>query len=672
MARKSGKKVADPDAAEMKELYPDPEPKGGDGSYDEDYVKRFILQCRDESQQAKFDRMEQNKENFNLYHGRHDFSHKIAGQSRETLNMQAMAVESTASFFQQALVDEGEWWNAQAKDPRTEEKMKVPVDVIRDLTQDQLEKADVLRHVGLATKSGLLGALQITKIDGEYVSLPAYVTTRDPKTRKAKIRKLSKKSWRLKLSVIPQKNYYPDPTGAGLYEIEEMWMDYHKLCELAEGPDAIYDPDVVSEIEGMSSKEDGDEQLDHQRRTAQNVTGSTFRNRVKLTEFWGTIIDEEGEVICDNVVATLANERWLIRPPTENPNWDQESPFVTGALMDVPDAVWPKALMDAPTKHNIAINEVYNLMLDGAMRAANGVGMLRTNWIDNPQDAEKGVRAGTTFKINDSAPPGAKVYEMVQTGVLPPDTTQMYNIQRQEFNASALTSDIRAGIMPQRQTSATQIVETSQTITSVFQGITKRLEQTWLKRVLVKSCYQSMQFSDEIDESEIHSVLGDRADQFLKLTPQERFAETVQGAKFNVFGISQQVAREQDFRKIATLLQTIGASQVFMDAYLKKFSPERTLEEAMRGLKINTRRLELSPAEQQMMSGAGEEQGGGDPRAAGGPQGPDQMSQVRSPNTGSLAEQLGAQAGPQAQAQAAAPGGGEKFPPSRATPKGGA
>lgn len=661
MARK--KKVEDPDKVELTELYPDDE--GGSEDYDAEYVKRFILQCREESDLAKFDRMQQNKANFDLYHGRHDFSHKIPGQSCETLNMQAMAVESTASFFQQALVDEGEWWSAQSKDPRTEEKMKVSVDVISELTQDQLEKADILRHVGLATKSGLLGALQITKVECDYISLPAYVVTRSPNARKAKLKKINKKSWRLKLAVIPQKNYYPDPTGSGLYEIEDMWIDYHKLCELSEGPDAIYDPAVVADVECAGGTEDSEEAIDAQRRTGQNPTDSSFRNRVKLTEFWGTILDEDGEVLCENVVATLANDQWLVRAPTPNPNWDQESPFVCGALMDVPDSVWPKALMDHPTRHNTAINEVYNLMLDGAMRAANGVGMLRHNWIDNPQDAEKGIRPGTTFKINDQAPPGAKVYEMVQTGVLPPDTTTMYNIQRQEFNASALTSDIRQGIMPKKEVAATQIVETSQTITSVFQGITKRLEQTWLKKVLMKSCYQTMQFSDEIDESEIRSVLGDRADGFLKLTPEERFAETVQGTKFNVFGISQQVAREQDFRKIATLLQTIGASQVFMDAYLKKFSPERTLEEAMRGLKINTRRLEISPAEQAIIAGEQAQQ-------PAGPQGPDQMSQVQSPNTGSLAEQLGAQAGPMAQAQAAAaPGGGEKFPPSKATPKGG-
>lgn len=648
------KKIANPDKVSLAELYPDA--GEAEESYDEGYIIRWMLQCRDEAKLSKFDRMQQNKQNFDVYHGRHDFSHKLEGQSRETLNMQAMAVESTCSFFQQALIDEGDWFDIRALDPANEERLKVRPEIVHDLIQHELERAKMLRHVGLGVKSGILGALWITKVHGEYKPIPAYVVNRDPSSRKARLKKVDKKSWQLRLDVVNQQHYYPDPTGAGLYEIEEMWVDYHVVCALAEGKDAIYSKDVVDELEGYGGSEDAEEELDQRRRTGQNAAPHDYRKRIKLTEYWGNILGEDGEIIAENIVCTLANEKFLIRSPTKNPNWHQTSPYVVTPIIDLPDAVWPKALADAGTRHNIALNEIYNLMLDGGMRSVNGIAMVRPDWLEDPMELEGGIKPGTTFKVNSACPPGAKAYEVVKSGELPPDAQNMFNIQRQEFNASMLTSDIRSGIQPRRDVPATQIVETSQSITSVFKGICEQIEQNGIKAILMKSGQTIMQFSDEIEESEVRAVLGDRADSFLKLTPEERFAETVQGVKYEVYGISQHLAKAQDAQKIALAMQTIGASPTYMEAFVQEYSVSKVIAQYLKSIGINVRAIEISEAEKEMMKQQQESQ----PSA---PTGPDQMSQVGSPMTGSQEDQLGSAVGPQIPTA--------NFPRSRATPKGG-
>lgn len=626
---------------------------------DDAYVTKWILQCRDSADQAKFERMQKNKLNWDVFHMRHDFSHKTAGQSREVLNMQAMAVESTSAYFQQALIDEGDWWGCDAKDSRSESKLKVRPDIIRDLTNDQLDRARMLKHVGLGVKSGLLGALIITKVHGEQKAVPRYVANRNPNRKSATLKKIDKTSWQLKLDVVSQTNYYPDPTGAGLYEIEDMFCDLRDVLACAEGPDAIYDADIVSQIQPLQDVTEAEETDDKRRKTDQNEVPLGFRSRVKLTEYWGDILDDDGCVLHKNCVATLANDKWLIRRASDNPNWHQESPYVAAPILDLPDAVWPKALADAGTRHNIALTELYNLMVDGGMKAVQGIGMIRKDWVDNVQALENGIKPGATLNVNSQCPPGAKAYEMVQTGTVPPDAQNMYNIQRQEFNASMLTSDIRSGIQPKREVSATQTVETSQTITSVFKGICEQIEQNWIKRILQKGWMSTCQFSDDIDENDVRSVLGERADAFLALTPEERFAETVQGVKFSVYGISQQLAKAQDFRKITTLLQTIGSSEPLLESYVKRYSLDELLNEAMRSLGLNTRKLEISDDEKAMMA---------QPQQADqqqpSPQGatPDLMSQVQSPNTGSQADQLGSAAGPQIPQSS--------FPGSKATPKG--
>ncbi len=212
-------------------------------------------------------------------------------------------------------------------------------------------------------------------------------------------------------------------------------------------------------------------------------------------------------------------------------------------------------------------------------------------------------------------------------------------------------------MQPRKDVPATQIVEANQTITSVFSGMSANIEQSWIQKILERAWETSAQFSDEMDEDEVRSILGDDADAFLKLTPEERFAGTVGGIKFSVSGISLTLQKQQDFKKLMTFLQTLGGSQVLEEAFIKKYSFDKFLDMTMRSLGLRTDQLELSESEQEQMAAPPPPpQQPGQPGAPqpGQPQGAGGMSQVQSPNTGSLADTMGSGAGPQAQMAAQA------------------
>lgn len=617
-------------------------PEGSDGD-----IIRFILSCRNEAKIAKWNRIQQTRENYDVFWGRHDFSHKQPGQSCETLAMQPMAVEQTAAFFQQALVDMGdEWWSAGAKNPSEASKLPIKPDTVQRITQLHLTKADILRHAGLGMKSGLLGGKIIAKIHGCWDSIPVYMAERGSKGKKPSLKKGTKKAWRLKLDVVSQFNYYPDPTGQGLYEIEDMYVDYHQMMAYAEGEDAIYDKSVCEQVTPHGD-DNGEEKFDKLRRNNQNDASANFRGRVKLTEFWGTLLDTDGNILMENCVVTLANDTYLIRKPALNPNWHQESPFVTADLLDSPDAVWPKALADAGTQYNIAANELFNLMLDGAMRAVNGIGQIRPDWLNEPAQVENGIKPGTYLSVNGQCPPGAKVMEQLTSGDVPPDSVNLFSLLQQEFNRAMLTSDIRQGMTPRKDVSATQVVESNQTITSVFTGMSKQVEQRWIQKLLEKSWMTCCQFLKDMDEDELKSLIGkDDFDALSKMSAEEVFAATVGGVKFDVFGISLMLQKKQDFKNVMTLLQTIGGSEPLTEAFVKQYSFEETLNFAMKALGLPTRQLEIPHEEQEMMKAQAAQPpappgqpSGGSPSAPGAPQpptpqgagGPQMMSQVAAP-----------------------------------------
>jgi len=616
-------------------------------------VMNFVRECRDEGYDAKQRRMSLNEDNFNMYHMRHDFEHKEEGQSTEVLSKQPMAVEQISSFFQQALVDMGSWFKVHAVNKQAEQTMLIKPDEIQKVLVRHLEKENYYTHVGHSVKSALLGAVKISKLHGHLVVKPKYISKEKKKGSK-RVKQLIKqedKSFRLKIDLIPQENFYMDPTGNKLYEIEDMWIDLHELKKLSKGDNPLY---IASEVNKISKhgKDDLEEDLRRERETNQNNLTTSHRHRVKITEFWGTILDSDGDIMYENIVCTMADDKYLIRKPTENPLWHQCSPYNVAPLIEVPGSVWHKALMDAPTKHNNALNEIYNLMLDGAMKAVNNISQIRTAWLDDPSQVEDGIKPGTTIKVNESAPPGVKIMETLNTGDVPREGMEMMNVAQQEFNSSALTSDLRSGVTPFRQTSATATVEQSNTITSVFQGVAKNYETKAIQKELELAWLTLAQGWQDLDEDELVALFGPtRGAELSKLDPEDIFAQTVQGLHYTVFGVSMTLNKSQDFRKLTTMLQTIGGSEVLVEEFVKKYSFGELMEEILTSLDIDKNKLEIPEMEQQQNAAQQPQQ----PAQQGGP---DLQSQQPQADTGSLQEILGGGV-PESQ-----------FPGSRATPTG--
>jgi hypothetical protein len=597
-------------------------------------IINWILACRDEAEEAKESRMARNKANYDMFHLRHDFSHKEEGQSQEILSKQSMAVEQNKSFFQQALADIGDWWKADAAYADLEESMIIKPHEITKLTNYMLEQALYFSHVGNSIESAMLASLVISKTYGCLKPKPRFVSRRSGRGKGLRrwVEKVEDKTWEIRFSIVRAENYYPDPTGKGLYEIEDSFPDFHEVKAMAEY-DEDFDSALIDSLP-RAGVPDADEETGKARETGQDEVISGHRPKVELTEFWGTILNKEGEIVYENVQAIVANDSHLILRPRPNPLWHQRTPYTVSPLMEVANSVWHKAPMDAPTMHNHALTEMYNLMVDAAMRQVHAVSQIRKDWLDNPAQVSDGIPAGSALVVNSMCPPGAKVMEPLTAVQIPADAFNIFNLMGQEFNASALTNDLRSGVMPSREMKATAIVEQSQTITGVFQGMAKNYEARQSQKELELAWMTTAQNWDQIDKEIFISLFGrERGEEMAQMSPQDVFANTVNGLKFRVFGVTLTMAKAQDFQKLMTLLQTLGGSPVLMEEFVKKYDLGKALGEIMTSLNIDKHKLEIPRAAQMTMEAPVE----GVPGAE-----PDMMSQVAGPPAGSLKEMLGA------------------------------
>src|SRR5581483_7048819 len=384
------------------------------------------------------------------------------------------------------------------------------------------------------------------------------------------------KSWELRFTTIRQEDYYPDPNGDPstsyrMYEMRESMVDMHVIRQLSEGDDAIYDKAAVEELQPWG--QDDLQEFRRARETGQNQYIPLIRPRVKITEYWGTVLDNNtGEILAENVVITMANRSTIIRRPTPNPLWHQRSPIISAALIEVAHSVWGVALMDAGTKHNRVLSELFNLMLDSAMKAVWGINQIRTDVLDDPTQITDGIRWGMNLKVNSSLPIGGKAIEPVVTGEIENAVIEMFNLLNQEVLTSMKTNDMRMGGQPMNQIKATQVVAAENSITSEFQGMAKNFEQKCVQPELELACWTIAQNWDRIDPQVFKSLFGEeRGTELSQLEPQEVFVHTVNGFVFEVYGISLALRRQADFRKWTTLLQVVGGSEVLIEAFLAKF-----------------------------------------------------------------------------------------------------
>lgn len=567
-----------------------------------------IINCsqnyRNESDTAKAPRMEKNKLNFQAYHLEQDFSHKLKGQSKEFLPKVATAVEQNANIIQQGLLDIGAWFKVDSQEGIDPDVLKIKPSTIYRLLDRQLQKDGFVKKIGDAVKLGMLGGLIIAKVTGKYVNKPKFVSKKTLKNGKYynTLERMEDKAWQLDIRLIRQEDYGVDPSGSGLYEFEDMELDLHVVKALAEGNDAIYDMKVVKELAGSMDNAGYDQKQNKANETGQGMSQGGFRKKIKITEFWGSIIDNNGDIVHENCVWTIANDRFVIQQPTPNPFWHQESPYVKASLLSVPHAVWPKAIMDAATALNFSANEIFNLLLDSSITSVHGIKQIRKDWLEDASQVANGVEQGATLAVNASCPPGMKVLESVFTGSQPTEAANMLNVVNQEGAAAMFTNEIRSGGADMKNTRATAIVENSQALTNMSTGMIKNLEgdenSGLMTQILAKSWKVIAQHLDDLNSKEVEAILTKPlAESLMAMGKEEIFADTVQSCKFKAFGVSAVMNKMKEFTKLSAMLQTVFSNPALTEAFMSKYSIPKMLTEVMRSLDIDVFKIEADQSE---------------------------------------------------------------------------
>lgn len=599
---------------------------GGNTNAEND-IHDAITRYRQVAHNARWSRASRNKENWNFFHGRQDWSHKMQHQSQDFMPDFPMAMERIAGMFAAPFLETTDWFDVDniglgpaAFDPVTIRRFLLYY--LGRLYQAG-DYSDVARNFGIvmndAGKMIAMEAICTTKVYpvlcnrfqfllesgnplGQYES--------DYSQLDNTVQQIEVPTLRLAIDVVPWEDFFPDPTGNNLYDIHEKSVS---LVALRDNPD--YDQEIIDSLENQRGGGDsGGTHPDYEkrRRSDQDDPGDQAVYSPRIRECWGDVVDlRTGKrLLPRNSLCTVTTTKKFLRPPTPNPFWIGRRPFVSGTILRVPLSTVHKALADHAVPVARSMNELDNLMLDGAIAEVWGVRQFRPDLLENPEECDNGIPQGYTGKMKEGAQPTDKFLERVDDGAIPQLAMEMQRQKSSQFQIATALPETAQGNLPQRQVKATELNLTNQSSQGFFGTGAALLDKSFVCPMLDLAWGMLWQYVDDFLEPEVTQIIGpERALVLQQMTAAERFVMMASSVRFNVKGLRELMQSQEMFSRLTTFLQSLGVNPALLMAFDSKYDVVPYMEDMMKAMRLSPERYE-------------KKQGGYsiDPAAAGVPQ----------------------------------------------------
>lgn len=525
--------------------------------------------------------------NWDRYWGRYDHSKKAPWQSKHVMPETPQFVDRWAAAMREALDLTDEWFTA---------------------VDETGQSNDLTPHINRVMKI-ILSRCGVSP-DGHPVSFSSVFE--DQMKLGAIMTCAASVSWKMDdrggwpaVDTIDPRGVWKDPKGRNLYRVRRYEIDKYELMALADLEDesgaAIYDREAIAQL---AAQEDEQARTDRERSTGHaDGESAPGRNTITIDEWLATVISPLGEVIARNSLIVVANDRFIIRGPEENPFWHGQDWVVMTPMVSVPMSVYGKSYMEEWSEVADAFIEMTNLIMDAAYTSAIKAFAAQVDLLKDPTQIAEGVSPNIVFLLEEGVKASDFMRE-IDLGTISPDAVRVWTALKQEMREGAKLSEIALGQLPPGQHhTATAVAEVSQSGSAIIRSMARTIEVRFLEVVLYlvwKTALQHMDFealAPEIGQAAADMLTARRSD----------FAN--RRIHFRVRGISGLIDRQTKLRNLLSFLQIASQNEALYQSLLQRTTPDKLLNLLMRLFGIDPADIELSQVEMMMASMA---QGGQD------------------------------------------------------------
>jgi len=487
-------------------------------SLDDSTIIDQVLAARRESFESRRSKDGWARRAWDWYNNVHDFTDKEDWQTKLAIPNWAMAIDQAENFMRDGLRKSTRLFGIEVLNDDPIDKLLAAF--LGTVMHEIIRVIELKKQLPGSLKLALLTNQSIHKIGYEEFSqteiapefIQGEVDVTDPETgliigKKAfqsfgtqEIERLiSKPTARLLDSV----QYYPDPRGVGLYEIDDVKQDLWQVVEKFAGvaPDKVLK--ALKEDMNKGSPESEDDEIEISQRQKMEIIEpeNAFRRIVKLTDYYGPLFTRDGLLAAKRVRVVLANDKHILVRGKTYPFWDGERPYVRYQAISVPHSVWGKLLVQHVDSIQLYVNELGSLMMDKAKMSALGQLAIDTTLIEDIEDILSGIFPGKAWKTRG---PGA-VTEVPMSGVST-DHFQMYGLLSQEAqNAHAVTEFLQGQPTSRGRATLGEVEIKTQQGAQFFGGIVQNATDG-LEKIFEKLFFRVMQFKDNWQDPAIAKI----------------------------------------------------------------------------------------------------------------------------------------------------------------------
>ncbi len=541
------------------------------------------------------------RDNMDLYWNRFDFTAKAPWQAKEVLPEVPSFVDRFAAALKEALIAAPNGFY-NIVDPADEEK---------DLGYAIKRMTDLWLSTSGRNQNGI--PLGFEAVFDEQVKLGALTAMSSKVLWKEDV-----KGGRVAIETVDPQFVWLDATYRNLYRIHRQHIDRYQLYAMAEEKDGKGDPIWnIEQVSGLVSSIAGEDQTKIASRTGdgQETGPGSQRNTITLDEYYGTILDRQGNVIKDgkDALAVVANGQYLVRGPEKNPFWHQQDWLVFAPLVTVPLSVYGRSYMEDFGSIAKTFTELTNMLLDATRTSAMHAYAIVPSMLINPEQAMSGISPNKTFLLDDAAD-ARQFAAKLDLGTLSPDAFRMWEALKNELREAAGINEIGLGqFAPNSRTSATEVSMTQQSSSALVRSVAQSIETRYLDPVLDRVWKTGLQ----------HARVGDRAlmaavgnEELFKVLISKKKELASHPLTFQARGITYLIQKQSMLQSLLRVMQIVASNENLLQQFLQTVSTEKLMKKLFELSDIDLQDLQLTEREkmmqmfQQMGAGQGQPQPG--------------------------------------------------------------
>lgn len=536
--------------------------------------------------------------NWDRYWGHYDMSKKADWQAKYVMPETPQFVDRWSAAMREALESTGEWFDIA--DDGEQNTMLVPH--VRKTMKVLLARC---AHTPEGRRVGFGSVFEDQMKLGALMQLCASVTWDESA------------EW-VNVESVDPREVWKDPKLRGLYRLRSYEIDKHELLALAKETDGNGDPLYnVEVIEQLGATADEENRLEKERSSGHSQGGGTSRKPVKIDEWLCTVVNSDEEVLANGpALVVVANERYVIRGPEENPFWHKSDWIVSTPMVPVPLSAYGRTYMEDWTDVADAFIEFTNLILDGTRTSAMKAFAVLPGLLEDPTQLDEGISPNKMFKLDEDITQRIQEFiKEIDLGTLPAEAFQVWQALKQENREGAKLSEIALGLMaPHQGTTATEITSVMQSGSAMIRSMARTIEVRFLEPVLTliwQTALQHMNFMALANE------IGNETAQMLTARAQE-FSDLK--IRFRVTGISGLIDRQIELQKLLQILMIVGQNELLTQALLQQADPGKILEQLFHLSGVDMSRLKPTPIQKAAAAVSAATVPQPAPAAAGAPQ----------------------------------------------------